>query len=60
MSKALRLLGGPDAEETANFIDKFFDSFNVSNYTEANRHRKPFQQPYRSSDDFRLDVSTLS
>ena len=34
MSKALRLLGGPDAEDTANFIalfDKFFDSFNVSN-----------------------------
>ena len=63
MSKALRLLGGPDAEETANFIalfDKFFDSFNVSNYTEANRHRKPFRQPYRSSDDFGLDVSTLS
>ncbi|KAL5474560.1 hypothetical protein EMCRGX_G026521 [Ephydatia muelleri] len=58
VSKALHLLGGPDAEETANFIalfDKFFDSFNVSNYTEANRHRKPFRQPYRSSDDFRLD-----
>eukprot|EP00731_Ephydatia_muelleri_P013889 Em0007g1199a len=58
VSKALHLLGGPDAEETANFIalfDKFFYSFNVSNYTEANRHRKPFRQPYRSSDDFRLD-----
>ena len=53
VSKALQLCGGAEAEETARFVsmfDKFFDSLNVSN------HRKVFQQPYRSAEDFRLKV----
>ena len=60
MSKALRLTGGKEVYETAYLIekiDKYFDSLNVSSYTSGKRHRKPFQQPYRSSNDFRLSVS---
>lgn len=60
VSKALKLTGGKEAYETAYFIekiDKFFDSLNVSSYTAGKLHRKPFQQPYRSGDDFRLSVS---
>ena len=57
--KALQLTGGPEVEETVRFIsffDKFFDCFNVSSYSAGRRHRKVFQQPYRSSTDFRLKV----
>jgi len=55
------LTGGGQAFETAYFIqkmDKFFDCFNVSSYTAGKKNRKPFQQPYRSANDFRLTVST--
>lgn len=49
---------GPDATETVNFIDKFdkfFDCLNVSSYQKGMRYRKPFQEPYRSANDFRLN-----
>lgn len=60
MSKALRLTNASRASETAKFVeymDKFFDALNVSNFTEARKKRKPFQNPYRSDTDFRLTVS---
>lgn len=58
MSKAIELSGGSDFE-TSNFIakmDKFFDCFNVSSYSAGKRSRKPFLQPYRGANDFRLTV----
>ena len=63
MATAIRLCGGENAIETANFIekmDKFFDCFNVSTFT-AGKHqqRKQFLGPYRSKTDFRLTVSWL-
>lgn len=56
VAKALKLMGGSDAEETATFydmFDKFFDVLNVSNYTEGVRHQKVFKLPYTHPDDFR-------
>ena len=53
---------GVEAEETAKFVeymDKFFDALNVSNFTEGKKKRKPFQNPYRSDTDFRLTVSCI-
>ena len=63
VSKALTLLGGSEASETAEFcdvFDKFFDALNVSNFTNGKHHRKPFQNPYRSGTDFRLKVCSCS
>ena len=51
------MTGGKEAYETEYFIgkiDKVFDSLNM---TARKLHRKPFQQPYRSGNDFRLFVS---
>ena len=59
VSKALRLTGGEVASETASFIemvDKMFDALNVSSLSKGKLKRKPFLQPYRSSNDFRLKV----
>ena len=63
VSKALRLTGGEargeEAAETELFIemvDKMFDCFNVSSLSKGKLKRKPFVQPYRSSNDFRLKV----
>lgn len=59
VSKALTLTGGQEVEETARFVgifDKFFDCLNVANFTTGMKNRKVFQQPYRSSHDFRLKV----
>ena len=59
VSKALSLYGGEEATETpifADMFDKYFDCLNVCNFTNAKRHRKVFQNPYRSSKDFRLTV----
>ena len=59
MSKALQLTGGPEVAETAHFVDfmdKFFDSLNVSNYTHGIHKRKAFQLPYLSAKDKRLEV----
>ena len=60
VSKALTLLGGAKVSETARFasmMDKFFDALNASNFTNGKHKRKPFQNPYRSADDFRIAVS---
>ena len=60
MAAAIRLCGGDDAIETANFIekmDKFFDCFNVSTFTVGKHKRKPFLDPYRTKTDIRLAVS---
>lgn len=62
VGKAMKLTGGPEAQETAKFIlmfDKFFNALNVSNFTNGKHHRKPFKDPYRSGDDFRLAVSAV-
>ena len=59
MAKALRLTGSRNALETAKFIeyvDKFFDCLNVNSFTEGKLKRKPFIQPYKSIEDFRLKV----
>ncbi len=59
MSKALKMTGGPAAQETANFVemvDKFFDCLNVNDYNTGRFKRKVFKQPYRSGTDFRLKV----
>ena len=45
--------------ETVKFtemMDKFFDALNVSNFSNAKKKRKQFQDPYRSEKDFRLSV----
>lgn len=60
MSQALKLVGGNETQETARFVammDKFFDSLNVTNFTNGKVKRKPFQDPYRSAKDFKLVVS---
>ena len=57
VAKAMALTGGPVVSETVKFIsmmDKFFDCLNVDNYSSGCKERKPFKQPYRSSNDFRL------
>lgn len=59
VANALSLVGGDDAAETAKFVslfDKFFDMLNVQNFSGGRTSRKPFKQPYRSADDFRLAV----
>ena len=61
VSKALYFSGNDKAFETAYFIgkmDKFFDTLNVSSFAQGKLKRKVFQQPYRSSNDFRLTVSS--
>ena len=64
VSKALQLVGGVEAAETSKFVgmmDKFFDIFNVHNYTHGVHARKPFQMPYTTSKYKRLKViHTLS
>ena len=50
---------GEETSETAKFIkmmDCFFDCLNVNSFTVGKKKRKVFQDPYRSSDDFRLKV----
>ena len=63
VSKALTFMFGEEARETAKFVDymdKFFDSFNVSSFDRGRKARKPFQKPYRKpksdDEDFRLQV----
>ena len=60
VAEAIKLTKSIEAMETAWFIEKmnkFFDCFNVSSFV-AGKKRKPFQQPYRGADDFRLTVRT--
>lgn len=64
VSEALKFTFGNESRETALFVekmDKFFDSFNVSSFSQGKKARKPFQQPYRKPksedrEDFRLKV----
>ena len=59
VSDALFLFGGPEAEETAIFVkmfDEWFDAVNVCNFSDGQYQRKPFKNPYRSGEDFRLKV----
>ena len=64
VSEALKFTSGNECCETALFIekmDKFFDSFNVSSFSQGKKAWKPFQQPYRKPksedhEDFRLKV----
>ena len=45
--------------ETVKFVkmmDHFFDCLNVTNLVTGKQKRKPFQDPYRSEEDFRLKV----
>ena len=59
VSNALLYTQGEEASETAKFalmFDKFFDCFNVSHMNSGKHKRKPFSDPYRSKDDFRLKV----
>ena len=61
VAEAIKLTKSKEAMETAWFIekmDKFFDCFNVSSFVAGKKKRKPFQQPYRGADDFRLTVRT--
>ena len=61
VSTALKLNGGPEAEESAKFaemFDHFFDCLNVNSFDEGKHQRKPFKDPYRSMKDFRLKVDT--
>lgn len=60
VSKGILLKGGVEAAETSRFVDifdKFFDILNVSNFGNAQRKRKPFQAPFQSSQDERLEVN---
>ena len=62
VSDALLLFGGPEAEETATFVkmfDEWFDAVNVCNFSDGQYQRKPFKNPYRSGEDFRLEVYNL-
>ena len=63
VSKAIQISSG-NAFETSYFIakmDKFFDCLNVSSYSHVagKQSRKPFLQPYRGPNDFRLTVRFL-
>jgi len=59
VSNALFFTRRCEVFETAHFIekvDKFFDCLNVSNFTQGKHTRKPYQEPYRDSNDFRIKV----
>jgi len=58
VSKAIELHSG-DAFETSYFIAKMDKFFNVSLYLAGKRNRKPFLQPYRGPNDFRLTIRLL-
>ena len=63
MAKGLRFHFKEEAEETAKFVehfDKFFDMFNVTNYTKCYKERKMFQAPYRMGNDSRLEVINVN
>lgn len=60
VGKAMKMTGGPEAQETATFVemfDKFFDALNVGNFQSGRYQRKPFKVPYFSESDVRLSVS---
>ena len=58
MAAALRLTGGAEVEQTANFVemmDRFFDCMNVKMFTTGKHKRNPFKDPFRPN-DFRIKV----
>ena len=60
--KYVLLFGGPEAEETTIFVkmfDEWFDAMNICNFSDGQYHRKPFKKPYRSGEDFCLEVYNL-
>lgn len=62
VAKALHFTFGDGAEQTACFVEKvnkFFDCFNVSTFTQGKFFRKVFQMPYRRADDFRMKVGHM-
>ena len=62
VGNALTIVVGKEAETTVDFIlrmDKFFDCLNVGSYTDGKLTRNPFKQPYRSPNDFRLQVCNI-
>jgi len=62
LANALKLTGGTEASEAANFIDlmdKFFDSFNVLSISKGTNEKKAFKQPYMYPTDSRLKVNWL-
>lgn len=60
VAEAVKMTFKEDARETVLFItnmDKLFDCFNVSSYSQGKKKRKPFQDPYtKSTSTFRLNV----
>ena len=40
-------------------VDKFFDCFNVSTFTQGKLSRKVFEIPYRQADNFRMKVEYM-
>ena len=63
VSSTLNCYGGDEASETSRFtaiFDKFFDCLNVRELSHDVRSNNPFKAPYRSGDDFRLQVQNLA
>ena len=59
VADALLLTHNEAVTETAKFahmFDCFFDCLNILNFREGTLSRKSFQLPYRSKDDFRIEV----
>ena len=59
VGNALTIVVEKKAETTVDFIlrmDKFFDCLKIGSYTDGKLTRNPFKQPYRSPNDFRLQV----
>ncbi len=60
VGKAMELSKIPETAETSKFVlifDKFVDTLNVTNFSNWAHNRKPFQKPYSSSEDKRLEVT---
>ena len=59
VANALERTDRDEVSETVKFVrymDKFFDSLNVTNFNAGYHKRKCFQNPYTSKNDFRLKV----
>jgi len=46
-----------EAIQFVRMMDKFFDTFNVNNFTTGKHQLKVFQDPYKANSDFCLTVS---
>ena len=59
VSNALFFTRRSEVFETAYFIEKvnkFFDCFYVSNFTQGKHTRKPYQEPHHDSNDVHIKV----